>query len=60
MFSENLWTQTQTEQSPEETQWFLLNRKNEFNEYEVGVGSGGGRKRGRGLPCQIFNLRSEP
>lgn len=40
MFSENLWTQTQTEQSPEETQWFLLNRKNEFNEYRVGVGGG--------------------
>lgn len=49
MFSENLWKQTQTEQSPEETQWFLLNRKNEFNEYRVGVGGGWGKKEGKGV-----------
>lgn len=49
MFSENLWTQTQTEQSPEETQWPLLKGKNEFNVYRVRVRGGKEKKERKGV-----------
>lgn len=57
MFSENLWTQTQTEQSPEETQWPLLKGKNEFNVYRVRV-RGGKEKKERGFT--LSNIQFEP
>lgn len=60
MFSENLWTQTQTEQSPEETQPPLLDVKNEFNVHRVKVGVVGRKQKERGFTLSKIILSPEP
>lgn len=46
-----------TEQSPEETQWSLLNGKNEFNVHRVRLRGGGGKSKGKGVrPVKYLQL----